>query len=252
MKPTSLSRSSIAPTWIGTSGIASAIRAIPSGAAIRERSLSRATPAALRISQARTAEPPVASIGSTTRATVIRGRGGELVVILGRPERRARRGRGRCARPRPRGSGRGPPRPSPARRGGSGRSRRCRPGPAPAAVPSGVVTSTGPGRQVGRRLLGQQHRQAPDQPPELRRPGRASPQGRELVMDQRMRRREDQRHAPLPRRDSGLGSTLPTAPGLDKWYTDVRRPAGSAFLPGFSQPDAVPARLAALGSSLVH
>ena len=175
MKPTSLRRSSIAPTWIGTSGIASAIRAIPSGAAIRARSLIRGTPAALRISQAWTAEPPVASIGSTTRATRDPGPGGELVVILDRPERRARRGTGRCARPRPRGSGRGRPRPCPARRGGSARSRRCRPGRGPAAVPSGVVTSTG---LVGRSAVASwasRHGQAPDQLPELGRPGRASP-----------------------------------------------------------------------------
>ena len=48
------------PTWMGTSGIASDSRAIPSGAAIRLRYLIRGTPAFLMTSQAWTAEPPVA------------------------------------------------------------------------------------------------------------------------------------------------------------------------------------------------
>ena len=79
MKPTSLSRSSTAPTWIGTSGIASDIRSIPSGAAISATNLIRPIPEARRISHVRTAEPPVASIGSTTRATDARQRLGSLL-----------------------------------------------------------------------------------------------------------------------------------------------------------------------------
>ena len=61
------------------SGYADDRSAIPSGAAISERTLIRGTPQARTTSQALAADPPVASIGSTIRASVTPQRVGSLL-----------------------------------------------------------------------------------------------------------------------------------------------------------------------------
>ena len=174
-------------------------RAIPSGAARIERYLSRATPQALRISQAWTAEPPVASIGSTTRARPTRalrrdpgvillglervlvateadvpdlGLGDDVEDAVGHPQ----------AGPEDRDDG--------DRVGEDLAGRRAR----------GVWTSTA-SSQVGRRLGGQEHRRDPDQAAELGRAGRDVAEGRQLAQDQRMGRRVDGRQGRASRVD---------------------------------------------------
>ena len=77
----------------------------PLGGRDQGEELIRGTPAALMISQARTAEPPVASIGSTSRASVTRGEPGTCCNTRWAAAS-LRRGTDRCARPRPRATGR--------------------------------------------------------------------------------------------------------------------------------------------------
>ena len=144
MNPTSFSRSSTAPTWIGDVGH----RLVHPGDPLR------------RGDQREELEPGHAGRLEDLAGTDRRAAGGEhrvddqgqrdprpgreLVVILGRPE-----GRLVAEQADVPDLGLGDQledarRPSPARRGGSARSRRRRRGSASAPVPSGVVTSTSP------------------------------------------------------------------------------------------------------------
>ncbi len=141
MNPTSLSRSSTAPTWIGTSGITSFIRAIPSGDAISDKQLqSRDTGALEDLAgphrRAARRQHRVDQEGDRHP-----GSGRELVVILGRSSASLHPDTTRYARPRPPGSGRALRRPFPVPPVRSGQSLRHRPSVRVDVRPSGVFTS---------------------------------------------------------------------------------------------------------------
>ena len=160
---------------------------MPSGAAMIDSSRTDRAPSSLHSRTASTAEPPVASIGSSSRISRSDSSLGQLRVVDDGLQRllvavhaeeadAGHRDHRQDARPacrrRPAGSAPRPP--------------SCRTPASPGAVSSGVVTSTALELQLARRLVGQHPGDLGRQLPEVAGRGGDVAQQRHLVADERV------------------------------------------------------------------